>query len=322
MYMNYILNQIGNRYVAYNQIDKNHYEIGYADYKILQYLKEGQSDQYICDQLLIDEDEFKKNKGQLFEMGFLSDLRFKKKQKIKWNKIYLFRLDTSKLKSNMLTIFLERTLIFMCMVSIIYFFILFFNSRINWENIFMFSNAKVLDVTVTFVVIQILTVIMHEFFHLVFAINRGVNVPEIGAMLYFLSPSGFSDLTQINFFEKKSSKIICLLAGLLFNFVLMSFSLSMLFFFDVLLFQTIFITNLVAIVVNLGFYIKLDGYYILQILLEENHLREKALLAIRKLSVKKTTENDIVYYIIGFCSHIYIPILLVNILMSLWRYFV
>ena len=43
MYINYSLNQIGNNYIVYNKVDKNHYEIGYVDYKILQYFQKGLS---------------------------------------------------------------------------------------------------------------------------------------------------------------------------------------------------------------------------------------------------------------------------------------
>ena len=95
----------------------------------------------------------------------------------------------------------------------------------------------------------------------------------------------------------------------------------MLSFFDLPIFKFILISNLVAIVINLGFYIKLDGYYILQILLEENYLREKSLDSIKKLTTKQPKMEDIVYYIIGFCSIAYVPILLINILISFWRSF-
>ena len=111
MYINYSLNQIGNNYIVYNKVDKNHYEIGYVDYKILQYFQKGLSKEDICKKLSIDKDEFEKNKMQLFEMGFLSDVPLKKKLKVKWNKIYLFRIDTRRFKRSLLTVFLERMLI-------------------------------------------------------------------------------------------------------------------------------------------------------------------------------------------------------------------
>ena len=321
MYINYSLNQIGNNYIVYNKVDKNHYEIGYVDYKILQYFQKGLSKEDICKKLSIDKDEFEKNKMQLFEMGFLSDVPLKKKLKVKWNKIYLFRIDTRRFKRSLLTVFLERMLIVMSLFSLTYFFYLIVFNRINLEHLLVFDNTNLLEITLSLRVVQILTVVIHEFFHLIFTINRGANVPEIGVMLYFLSPSGFSDLTQINFFKKKSSKIICLLAGLLFNFTLLTFSILMLSFFDLPIFKFILISNLVAIVINLGFYIKLDGYYILQILLEENYLREKSLDSIKKLTTKQPKMEDIVYYIIGFCSIAYVPILLINILISFWRSF-
>lgn len=54
MYINYSLNQIGNNYIVYNKVDKNHYEIGYVDYKILQYFQKDLSKEDICKKLSID----------------------------------------------------------------------------------------------------------------------------------------------------------------------------------------------------------------------------------------------------------------------------
>lgn len=322
MYTNYDLNKIENSYIVYNKTDRNHYEIGYVDYKILQYIQEGKTDEYICGQLSIDKNELNRNKLQLFEIGLLSEVKLKKKARANWNKIYIFRVDTSRLKSGVVTVLLERLLISLCMLSaaVVLFFIL--GNKINWERVVAFNNASLLEITSSLIFVQMLTVMAHEFFHLIFAINRGACVPEIGVMIYYLSPSGFSDLTQINFFKEKSSKIICLLAGLLFNFTLLVFSLLIFLIFDLQIFQYIFLTNLVAIVINLGFYIKLDGYYILQILLEENYLREKSLSIMKKTLIGQLKVNEVIYYIVGLCSIIYIPILLINILTSLWGHFV
>lgn len=322
MYINYSLNKIGDCYMVYNVIDKNHYEIGYVDYKILQYFQRGLSEECICEKLAIDKVDFEKNRVQLFEMGFLSDIPIKDKLKIKWNKIYLFRIDTSRIKRNLLTVFFEQLLIFLSLVSSIYLSALIFSNKINLESMLVFNDTSLLEATLSLVIVQILTVVIHEFFHLIFAVNRGANVPEIGAMLYFLSPSGFSDLTQIYFFKQKSSKVICLLAGLLFNFTLLSFSILMLSVYNLPIFQFTFITNLVAILINLGFYIKLDGYYILQVLLDESYLREKSLDTLKKLLFNKPKVSNILYYIVGVCSVVYVPILLINILISLWRSFV
>lgn len=185
-----------------------------------------------------------------------------------------------------------------------------------------FNNVSLGQTVFSLVAIQLVTVFIHEFFHLIFSVNRGANVPEIGVMLYFLSPSGFSDLTQINFIENKESKIMCLVAGLLFNFFLFSLSLTLLLVFDLAILQFILITNLIAIIINLGFYIKLDGYYILQILLDENYLREKAVSKLKLIGKEELSIDNIIYYIIGLSSVLYIPILLINIFIGLWSYFV
>lgn len=123
---------------------------------------------------------------QLFEMGFLSDVPLKKKLKVKWNKIYLFRIDTRRFKRSLLTVFLERMLIVMSLFSLTYFFYLIVFNRINLEHLLVFDNTNLLEITLSLIVVQILTVVIHEFFHLIFTINRGANVPEIGVMLYFL----------------------------------------------------------------------------------------------------------------------------------------
>ena len=115
---------------------------------------------------------------------------------------------------------------------------------------------------------------------------------------------------------------MCLVAGLLFNFFLFSLSLTLLLVFDLAILQFILITNLIAIIINLGFYIKLDGYYILQILLDENYLREKAVSKLKLIGKEELSIDNIIYYIIGLSSVLYIPILLINIFIGLWSYFV
>lgn len=322
MYTNYILNKIENKYCVYNTIDRNHYQIGYVDYKILEYLLLGASSEYICEQLSISKKDFDNNINQLYSMKFISDIKLKKETINKWNKIYLFRINTSKVRKSKLTIFLEYLLIILSFLALICLSIIFLKHRLSLEMITQFNNVSLGQTVFSLVAIQLVTVFIHEFFHLIFSVNRGANVPEIGVMLYFLSPSGFSDLTQINFIENKESKIMCLVAGLLFNFFLFSLSLTLLLVFDLAILQFILITNLIAIIINLGFYIKLDGYYILQILLDENYLREKAVSKLKLIGKEELSIDNIIYYIIGLSSILYIPILLINIFIGLWSYFV
>lgn len=321
MYMNYRLNQMENRYLAYHCLNREHYEIGYLDYKIMLLLQEGYSMDYICEQLAVPIAELKKNISQLSDMGFLSPVSVKQKRSMKWNKIYLFSLNTSHLKPNLLTKLLEQIVIWFSLLALVGLAIVISQAPNLWNEMVSFESTNLFELGFVIVGCQILTVILHEFCHLIFAINRGANVPEMGVMLYFLSPSGYSDLTQIHFFKHKSSKIVCLLAGLMFNFGLMVFSLFSFLIFNLQIFQVLFYLNLITILINFGFYIKLDGYYILQILLDEKYLREQSLKVLKNLHWNGLTLKDLVFYVVGFCSIVYFPILFINILMSVWGYF-
>jgi hypothetical protein len=299
-------------------VDHEHYEIGYSEYLVLQYLLDEKSSNYICEQLLLTKDEFDKNIEQLLKLGLISYSPVRKQRKNKWNKLYLFRFCTSHWEQNKWTFLIEKVLVISCFLFSLLVVFMVISGRLDLREMIILNNPNLIGLSISLVLLQFATVIGHEFCHVIFAINRGAIVPEMGAMLYYLSPSGFSDLTQIYFFDKKSSKIICLISGLVFNFTISCLSLVLFYYTRLYLFQVLFFVNMIVIFINFGFYIKLDGYYILQILLNENYLREKSINALKKGRLE-FSENGLIYLAIGICSSIYLPILLINIALSVWR---
>jgi putative peptide zinc metalloprotease protein len=171
----------------------------------------------------------------------------------------------------------------------------------------------------------------HEAAHAVVARRYGVSVPDMGIMLYLLIPYAYTNLTFISLLDKKSRKLICLFAGSFSNFLIAGIALLGLAFCPasatgVLL--EIAAVNVGIILTNLMVYFKLDGYFILSLLLDENHLRERSMNMVASWIITKRTDiinsvkepliktickdddqNELFNYFFGVLSIIYIPVL-------------
>lgn len=120
---------------------------------------------------------------------------------------------------------------------------------------------------------------LHELGHAVVARCNGVNVPEIGVMLYWFMPCAYTNLSGITFLKSRGSRLIILMAGSFTNFMLSGICFLLL---EVLPAKThefllwCAVSNLTIIIMNMVFFIKLDGYFILEELMEVKNLRKNA----------------------------------------------
>ncbi len=189
---------------------------------------------------------------------------------------------------------------------------------------------------------------IHEISHAAVARYYGVPVPEIGVMVFCLIPYVYTDLSFIKTLGKKSKRILCLTGGILSNLLLGGISLIAgcllgkngqvgMFFFE---FAAI---NLIAVILNLSVFFKLDGYFILEDCLGEERLWEHAVQSVYKklisfgkglknaitlkksYSVRRTIrekteekeKNSLYLFLYGLLCLIFMPLILVSIVWGL-----
>lgn len=148
------------------------------------------------------------------------------------------------------------------------------------EVLFALSNISAWDI-IAIVILSLVCLSVHEFAHMITARRYGVNVPEIGVMLYFLIPCAYTNITGINLLKSKGKRLVVLLSGSLVNlgiigicFVLMALISSPI----MGMYGAILIlVNLGTIFMNTLVLLKFDGYYVLETILDEPGLREKAI---------------------------------------------
>ena len=199
-----------------------------------------------------------------------------------------------------------------------------------------FPSITVLDITMI-VVLSLVCLALHEFGHMVTARRYGVNVPEIGVMLYFLIPCAYTNITGINLLKSKGKRLVVLLSG---TFVyigiigvcclIMALSNS----FQVGMYcSVLIIVNFGTIFMNTMVLIKFDAYYVMETILDEPRLRENAISYIVNLlkvgfdrnaelkkALKATVKNEsamlmhITYCVYAVLSVAYIPFIVLNTL--------
>ena len=309
-------------YHVFNGRSKEHYKIGKTENDFLQQLwKEKTFDELLADNSfgIAELDAYLK---QIENMNF-----FTKNigVKIKFTKLYLFSFDTSKWKKNKLTVALERVLFSLFIGLMLIFISVFLLEPDRFIGTFMVLHGMQLnwqENIIIFIVVTMLSYIIHELAHALTAINSGIMVPEIGGVLYFFSPVGYADVTGLRFLNNKMGKYKILIAGLITNIIiaLASFFVTFLFGHNDF-FQNLLYSNLLIVVFNLCYFLKLDGYYLLEVVLDEPGLREKSLIYIRKLlGLHKGTLPEIkimdkfVYAAVGIISMLYLPLLFGNMI--------
>lgn len=228
-------------------------------------------------------DEVEKLISAFAEIGFFET----KKKKFNPLKIKLRLFNPNKLLSEcgVLTRILHYGIIIGCPLLLVL-GIIMLRTNISDPNTYVseiilaFEGLKLID-GIVIVLLALLCLSLHEFAHMITARKYGVNVPEIGIMLYFLVPCAYTNITGINLLQSKGKRMVVLLSGSLVNLgligaccIVMSLSSSPI----IGLYGAILmLVNIGTIFMNTMVFLKFDGYYMLETILNEPKLREKAL---------------------------------------------
>lgn len=181
---------------------------------------------------------------------------------------------------------------------------------------------------------------LHEFAHTITARYYNVNVPEIGVMLYWFMPCAYTNISGINLLKSKKQKIIVLISGTLVNlgligtfYILINTTSNM---HLKAFFLALILVNLGTVFTNGMIFLKFDGYYILEAIFDEPNLREKAkmYLAVSLRKGSKTgaeigseanamsSSKKMMYIAYSLISLAYIPILIINLIVSILPFFI
>lgn len=147
---------------------------------------------------------------------------------------------------------------------------------ISHNQIYKLSTVEV----ILFLLAIIISIILHEFGHALFAIYYGAHVPEMGIMFLGCIPyAAYTSIIGLSKINSKWKRIKILLGGFLVNLNLAGTNILLL---RILPFRWhslligICVFNIVITLTNICIFLKGDGYYILEQLLEEKNLFENA----------------------------------------------
>ena len=333
--------QENSKAVITNRQTQKTFVIGKKESMVLLLIEKGYTIDSICHKC----DFFTKNQiQQLIEefirMGIIkSDLE---NRKINFLKLKFHLVNPSRIPQKLIHIyyycflFINMLLIFSAVVTGFSITVSdFLKDRIEFIQTFSVKNLQVIDLIALLLIVFIST-IFHETGHMVTARHYNIPVTDMGIMLYWLIPTAYTNLTIINLCSSKRKKLSVMLAGIFSDLGIVG--LSYILFINLplrhyscyFLFGALY--NMVSILTNLLVFIKFDGYYILEILLDEEHLQSQSYMFLRgKFSVLKQKEISAksveidseqnaapsFYYVFAVISFLYKPIMLISAVICL-----
>ncbi len=130
-----------------------------------------------------------------------------------------------------------------------------------------------------YLVLFFFLVLLHELGHAVVTRALGIPVPEIGILVYLFCPVAYTNISFSRLLVRRRDRMKCLLAGVLTNVLLAGLSLLLSGVWEQAraILTVNAILNLLIVITNLNVFFKLDGYFILQDLLEIPALYEQSL---------------------------------------------
>lgn len=221
-----------------------------------------------------------------------SDLGFFEKVKKRFNpfkiKLRLFNPNKLMKSDSVLTKLLHYTILFIC--PLIFFAGILMNRLLVNDAMTFYGQIMngITELTVTewvFVVfLSLVSLSLHECAHMISARKYCVNVPEIGIMLYFLVPSAYTNISGINLLKSKTKRLIVLASGSLVNLSVIGICSITMCVTDskrlAACAAALALANVGTIFLNLMVLLKFDGYYALEVILDEPKLRENAMSSI------------------------------------------
>ncbi|HDR7325878.1 hypothetical protein JDS97_26980 [Bacillus cereus group sp. N18] len=272
-----------NLYILTNNITQTHIKVGELEIQFLSqiYTKEATKSDAFTDE----------QKQYLYEnyknLGFLSKEDsynlINKKQKNDLSRIYLLRKDPSNFFEKNEWLYKGKhipwVLFLIGLTILVSCFIFAFNIR-TWTSSVSLHNINISTFIIMYILI-IFTLFIHECAHALSCYYFGGKVKEVGAMLMYMSMAFYCNVSSIYLFQKKSHRLIVLLAGIFSQLFLSAIAVIISYFaflngfkIDIILYYIAF--NSISILFNLSPVIKLDGYWILVQLTNITNLREKS----------------------------------------------
>jgi putative peptide zinc metalloprotease protein len=204
----------------------------------------------------------------------------------------------------------------------------------NWARVqhdtvefYTFTNKSLYDIWI-FWVILFIVIGIHEFGHGLTCKYFGGEVPKMGFMLIYFGPAFFTDTTDMHVFDKASKRLWVIFAGLWIEMVIcalatIAWSLSPPgSFFGGLCYQTVLLTGVSGLLLNLNPLMKYDGYYALMQYLEVDNMREDSFEYIKLWARHYLLRQDVevsavgrrkrrIFLIYGFLATLYSTLVLI-----------
>lgn len=246
--------------------------------------------------------EFSEDKlQQIIKMAFVNNgllegteaVNPKKRNKLIWGKITLFKPEFIKRFSVLKFLFQRKFLIACSGIALIWMFYIlttYSNSKVMQELV----NMKISDVVTCYVFI-VLAGIVHEYGHSVATMYFGGNPGRIGLGVYIIMPVMFSDVTDVWKLER-GKRVIVDLGGIYFQGIVLAIC-----YFINLLFVHHYIWNIAIllsgfqILSNLNPFIKLDGYWILADYLGVAEIKDSVIEAWKQVLFPKRNKDKKVF---------------------------
>ncbi len=155
------------------------------------------------------------------------------------------------------------------------------NDKIEYIQSFgSFQQFKYTDI-VYIIIFFAISLLLHEFGHLIVARRHKINVPDVGLMLYLFVPCAYTNLTFLNYCKNKKIKLKVFLAGTLSDCGLLGIAITLFHIYVPYSISKYFLIAalvcMVSIIGNLVITFKFDGYYVLQTILGVENLKKTTL---------------------------------------------
>ncbi|WP_428224799.1 hypothetical protein [Flavobacterium sp.] len=197
--------------------------------------------------------------------------RIETKDKYIWLKITLFNKTLVKKIASIFTPAFKKNIFYPILLTCAIITILPF-FFVNFTKVYHAVNG---DLFVNFIIINILTLVLHEFGHSAACQKFGGEGGSIGLGLYILSPVFFSDVTDAWRLHRKE-RLIVDLAGIYMQLIITAiFSLTYFFNHDIRIISLISLI-LFGILFNLNPFLRYDGYWALSDLMNLTNLKERS----------------------------------------------
>lgn len=259
-----------NTYHIYNYNSSMHFKIGKKEYELL----------------INQDEEF---------ISYLEDLNFFKKKKLK-NKIFNFKIPVLKFnfKKNKFSILIEKIFWISLMISIV-----LFTYNYNPKISFVFSSNYLIYYFIVFI-----SLFLHELGHWLFSVNRNVLIPEIGINFKYLLPLPmmYTDAAGIRYIPKYIDRLICVYSGILINIFLLSSSYIIWMYTKNNVFLDVWEININILLINVSWYLKLDGYYMLSFFLGNDEISNKKVTGKKRIIKTVVTIIQIAFFTYAIIS--------------------